>query len=964
MRKQLGFFTKLFTLTLLTSFSLSSTYAQDKIQQKIDKLKAKLALAESQLGSKAPKEMVSTPVLPSPIKGASVEGISEYTLANGMKVLLIPDQSQQTITVNITYLVGSRHEGYGETGMAHLLEHMVFKGSTKHTNIPKELSDHGARPNGTTWLDRTNYYETFAANDENLKWALDLEADRMVNSFIKKEDLESEYSVVRNEFEMGENSPASVLNDRIVSTAFLWHNYGNSTIGSREDIERVPIENLKAFYQKYYQPDNAVLIVSGKIDPEKTLNLVNEYFAVIPRPTRVLTPTYTKEPAQDTEYEVVLKRVGDAQNIGALYHMPPGTHEDFAALDVLTDILTSRPSGPLYKALVETKLATSTDGYLFGLKEPGYAYFSADVAKDGDLNAAKVAFLTTLNEAATRDFTQEEINRAKTQTSKNFDQITRNSEVFAKQLSEYIAKGDWRTFFLFRDAIEKVSIDDVERVAQKYFRPSNRTVGVFVPTNEPDRVFIPEAPNVEELVKDYKGKKQLAQGEAFDPSPSNIDARNTIGTLSNGMEYSLLSKSTRGNAVFANMTIRIGDLNTLSNIGMTDNLAAAMLMRGTKNLGRQALKDSLDALKSSVNIGGGGNLVSVSINSTKENLSKVLNIVEDVLKNPAYDANEFDLLKNEMKGQIESQISEPMALAGMQFQKVMSDYPKGDPRYVPNFEEQLEMLKSADLDKVKNLHKELYGTNNASISIVGDFDAEQTLGLLKSKFGSWSSQKPFARIASDFKANPAKAESIKTPDKANALFLAGINLPMKDSDPDYLALNVANYLLGGGFLNSRLAVRIRQKEGISYGVGSNVSASPLDNTGTFMSYAIYAPENADKLKTVFIEELNKVRNEGFTKEELEQAIPGIIQSRQVSRAKDNELASKLNSYLYLDRKMSFDAHFEDKLKALTLDEVNNVFRRYIDPSKLTMVQAGDFDKKFAEKKEEKPAAPATTGGDN
>lgn len=208
----------------------------------------------------------------------SVEGITEYRLPNGLRVLLFPDPTKQTITVNITYMVGSKHENYGETGMAHLLEHLVFKGTPKHANIPQELTEHGARPNGTTWYDRTNYFETFAATEENLRWALDLESDRMVNSFIAKKDLDSEMTVVRNEFESGENSPFRVLLERVFSSAFLWHNYGKSTIGARSDIENVPIDRLQGFYRKYYQPDNAVLLVAGKIDEAKTLTLVDQYF--------------------------------------------------------------------------------------------------------------------------------------------------------------------------------------------------------------------------------------------------------------------------------------------------------------------------------------------------------------------------------------------------------------------------------------------------------------------------------------------------------------------------------------------------------------------------------------------------------------------------------------------------------------------------------------------------------------
>src|SRR2546426_6425521 len=214
----------------------------------------------------------------SPKKIAAVEGITEYQLENGLRVLLFPDSSQSKVTVNMTVLVGSRQEGYGETGMAHLLEHMVFKGTPKHPHVPKELQEHGAQFNGSTSNDRVNYFETLAAADENLDFALELEADRMVNSFIKKEDLDSEMTVVRNEFERGENSPGSVLSQRVSSAAYNWHNYGKSTIGNRSDIERVPIENLRAFYKKYYQQDNIVLIVAGKINVGEICRRVQKQF--------------------------------------------------------------------------------------------------------------------------------------------------------------------------------------------------------------------------------------------------------------------------------------------------------------------------------------------------------------------------------------------------------------------------------------------------------------------------------------------------------------------------------------------------------------------------------------------------------------------------------------------------------------------------------------------------------------
>ena len=278
---------------------------------------------------------------PEPV--ASVEGITEYRLDNGLRVLLFPDPSKPQITVNITYLVGSRHEGYGETGMAHLLEQLLFKGTPGHPDIMQELTERGAQPNGTTSVDRTNYFEILPASDDNLEWALDLEADRMVNSFVATEDLASEMTVVRNEMESGENNPLGVLVQRTVSTAYLWHNYGNSTIGARSDVENVPIERLQAFYRKYYQPDNAMLVVAGNFDESAALDLVVEKFAPIPRPERVggdiLYPTYTEEPTQDGERTVTLRRVGDVQHAVSLYHMPSGSHAEFAAVDVLSFVL-------------------------------------------------------------------------------------------------------------------------------------------------------------------------------------------------------------------------------------------------------------------------------------------------------------------------------------------------------------------------------------------------------------------------------------------------------------------------------------------------------------------------------------------------------------------------------------------------------------------------------------------------
>src|SRR5215471_16048962 len=374
-------------------------------------------------------------------KLSTVEGITEYRLANGLRVLLFRDPSNAKITVNVTYLVGSTDESYGETGMAHLLEHMLFKSTKTRPAIMKEIQDHGASFNGSTSWDRTNYFETFDATEPNLEWALGLEADRMVNSRVAKDELDTEMTVVRNEFESGENSPTRVLFERTMSTAYVWHAYGKSPIGSRSDIENVPIERLQAFYRAHYQPDNAILTVAGRFDDAKALTLIARDFGAIPKPTRVLPTRYTVEPVQEGEREVIVRRVGDVQIIMAAYHVPAGAHPDFVPLQLATSALADEPSGRLYKALVEKGLASDVGVDTLQLHDPGVVIFYAMVRKESSLDAARDAMFATLDDFRTHPFTAEEVQRAKNSALSQFERMMNNSQQVAGQLGEWEAIG-------------------------------------------------------------------------------------------------------------------------------------------------------------------------------------------------------------------------------------------------------------------------------------------------------------------------------------------------------------------------------------------------------------------------------------------------------------------------------------------------------------------------------------------
>jgi len=878
-------------------------------------------------------------------KVTSVEGITEYKLPNGLKVLLFPDQTKQTVVVNMTYLVGSRHENYGETGMAHLLEHLVFKGTPKHPNIPAELTSHGTRPNGSTWYDRTNYFESFGSTDENLNWALDLEADRMINSYIAKKDLDSEFSVVRNEMESGENDPFSVLLQKVTAISYDWHNYGKDTIGARSDVENVPIDRLQAFYRRYYQPDNAVLLVAGKFDEAKTLDLIKKYFGPIPKPERVLPPNYTIEPTQDGERQVTVRRVGDTQLVMNSYHTPSATHADGAAIEMLGSVLSDQPSGRLYKSLVETKKASSVFNVTFPTKEPGVLVLGAELKKDMPLDTARTTLTETIENLINNPPTKEETDRARTGMIKNIELSLNDSNRVGLEMSEWIARGDWRLFFIFRDRIRKVTPEDIKRVAGTYLKQSNRTLGLFVPTEKPDRSDIPfvKDSDITAMVKDYKGDAIVAQGEAFDPSPANVESRTKRAKIG-GIDVALLSKENRGDSVVANLTLRFGDEKSLMNRGDAASFAGQLLQRGTSKHTRQQLQDEFDRLKARVGVFGGATSANASIETTRQNLPAVLRLVAEILRDPVFPQTEFDQLKQETLTGIESQRSEPTSVAITALGQHFNIFPKGHPQYSGSIEENIAGVKAVTLDEVKKFYKDFYGASNGQMTIVEDFDEKEVSDLKQDLFGNWKSPSAFARIKGEYRDIAPLNVNLETPDKANAFFIARLNLKMRDDNPDYPAMILGNYILGGGFLNSRLATRIRPKEGLSYGFGSGFHASSLDETGAFSANAIYAPENVVKLEAAFKDELAKMNSAGFTTEEIAAAKSGWLQSRQLSRAQDRELSSRLNGFLFLNRTIAWDADLEAKVGAVTVEQVNAVMKKYITPEKISIVKAGDFAK--------------------
>ena len=874
-----------------------------------------------------------------------VEGITEYRLANGLQLLLVPDDSKPTTTVNVTYRVGSRYEGYGETGMAHLLEHMLFKGTPTTPKVWPEFAKRGLRANGSTWFDRTNYFASFAANDDNLRWYLSWQADAMVHSNVARADLDTEMTVVRNEMEKNENDPSHVLHQEILGAMYQWHNYGKDTIGARSDVENVDIAHLQAFYRTYYQPDNATLTISGRFDPARVRGWVSEYFGAVPKPSRVLAPTYTLDPTQDGERSVTVRRAGGSPRLMLGFHVMPGAAPDFAAVDLLTQVMADSPGGRLHKRLVARQLASSAWAEAWDLAEPGVTFFGVELAPGQSVDRARDELIATVASLVSEPVTAEELERARTQWLNAWDKNFDDPEKVGVQISGAIAQGDWRLYFLARDHVRNVTLADIRRVAGEWLVRDNRTLATYLPTAQTERAPAPARVDVAALVKGYKGDPNVAQAEAFDVTPANLDARTQDFTLDSGLRVALLPKGARGQTVQARLRLHYGSAETLKNQETVASFVAALIDEGGAGMSRQQIADEFDRLQADVSFGAGGQTVFASITTKRERLPAVIALVGKLLREPAFAAAPLEELRQRSLTVIEGLRKEPDAVIGNLVRRYGNPYPRGDLRYSPTFEESEQDVRAVTLAQLADFHRRTYSAASGEFAAVGDMDAAAVRQALVSAFGSWGQPTAgplaYVRAPRPLQAVAPARFVERTPDKQNANLFAALAMPINDSAADYPALLMANQLFGGGG-SSRLWKRIREGEGLSYGVGSGIAFSPFEANSTFAVSAIFAPQNQTRVETALREELMRSLRDGFTADELEQARSGFLSARRLSRAQDGGVASALALNLELKRRFAWSQQVDDALQALTIDQVNAAWRKYVDADRLVLGWGGDF----------------------
>ncbi|UBF27554.1 insulinase family protein [Kovacikia minuta CCNUW1] len=872
------------------------------------------------------------------------ENVRKTVLDNGLTVLTKEVDTAPVVTVQIWYRVGSRDETPGINGIAHQLEHLMFKGTkARPIQFGRFFSALGSDSNAFTSYDQTAYFGT--VEEDKLKALLLLEADRMQNSLIGDKELASEKRVVISELQGYENSPNYRLGRAVMKSAFPNSPYGLPVGGTKADVQQFTVEQVRDYYQTFYRPDNATLIIVGNFKTEPTLALVKETFGQIPKATAPLPnakPTGQSKPSRQAAAKspIVLKEPGSAALLNEVYPLPDAKSPDVAALQVMDYILTGGRSSRLYQALVETGLASDAGGYAANLIGAGWYEFSVTAAPGKELSQIDQVLQKTLADLRDQGVTQEELNRAKTQLRASI--ILRNRDIAsqAQQLGDdQTTTGDYRYTDRLLAAISKVTAADVQKVARTYLAPTNRTVGFFEPTqlngkpgtssgnfSQTAENFSPGAPVDPAEVAKYLPPLNPTGNSTNQPLPEKL-------TLANGLHVLLLPDRSTPTVTLSGFIQAGSSFDQPQNSGLA-SLTASNLMNGTKTRDALTLAKALENRGASLNFSANREGVGVSGSALASDLPTLTQILSDVLQNASFPSDELELSRKRALIGLKQQLDNPSWLARKVFQQTI--YPENHPFYTFPTEASLTQIKR---DDVVRFYEEHYRPDTTILTLMGDFDPAQVRALLNQDLGQWQTGKEAPNLV--FPQVPLPKSNVRLnptlPGKTQSITLMGYNA-IDRKDPRYYAALVLNQILGGDTLSSRLGTEIRDRQGLTYGIYSGFQAGM--HPGPFLISMQTAPEDADKAIASTLSLLKQIREQGFTETEVATAKRSLTSSYPVELADPDSLASTILMNAVYGLSADEIQQFPNKIAAVTPQQVNQVVQELLHPDRIVVVTAG------------------------
>jgi zinc protease len=872
---------------------------------------------------------------PATLDMALTAGVTETVLPNGLRVLTKEVHTAPVVSFSVWYPVGSRNEHSGITGISHLVEHMMFKGTQRYRvgEIARTLFLNGASFNANTYYDWTSYYETLAA--DRLELAMQIESDRMAHSRMEKADLASEMTVVRSELEGGENDPETLLRRAVVAAAFEAHPYHWPIIGWRSDVEQMPRDAIYRYYKTHYGPNTATVVIVGDFETPRALAQMRRYFGVI-KPIPPPPPVYTTEPSQRGERRVLVKQAGPLPMVMLAYKAPSATSPDFYALDVLGTVLGDGRTSRLYQGLVEKELASGIEAGAPSLRDP-FLFFVAATARPGvSVDRLEAAMLEAVDRVKSAPVAPDELARAQRQIAASFAYQTDSVTAQAREIGYWAMVDDWRYLATYLDRIRAVTPADVQAVAQKYFVADQRTVGHFVPTAD----GTPPGPPPQEVAARVEKPGRGARPIPIPPvakTPS-ADRHVTRFTLPNGI--TVVVQANAASPTFALLaSLPAGQAVEPPDRAGLASLTAAMLTRGTEQATALQFATALEDVGASLSATADALTTMIAGRAESRDFDRLLDLFADMLRRPTFPEGELGRLKGEAQAQLARARDDPDRVAGRAFERAV--YPAGHPLRPVTFEEAEAAIGAITRDEVERFYRQQYRPEALILVLAGNVPADRVRAAIEERLGTWPGSPRGPAPAPPDVPLQAAAErvTIPMPDKAQTAILWGHAGGLRRSDPDFYAAQIMNLVLGGGgALNSRLGTVIRDELGLAYTVESGFDATLYP--GPFEVALGTNPANARKAIDALVREVTRLRDAGITPRERDEAV-AYLTGRFPLRLETNAgMADVLWAMEFYHLGADYLDRYADHYRAVTVAQANEAARRHLQPGRATLVIAG------------------------
>lgn len=886
----------------------------------------------------------------------SDQQVEEYKLDNGLRIVLAPNDKENKVFMNTVYLTGSLNDPKGKGGLAHLLEHLAFKGTEniKEEEFQRRLNQYTLMTNASTDYYSTKYTNIIRPEQQAIEQVLDLESERMDKLVLQEKYVPSEIAIVMREREVRMDQPFAVLMDKMWKSAYGNQSLGRLPIGDLDELQSIKMQELNKFYRQWYAPNNAIIVISGKFDKTAVVKYIDQKFSPIAArqiPEQAKVPVL--DSAQIQQREFVVQKGSDLAKFNI--YMNGKNDQIKTTLALAPYLYTMQPSGHLYSSMVEAGTSTAVQSSTWLDRDFNVVFMGAVYAPNHDQKKVAADLISGVEQ--NKAFNDAELKRVKSLIQNQADNVRNNAVAMGGRLSEYAVsyQGGWDQYFKDLKEVQALKLNDVNQTLQQFLISSHRISGDIQPTPEDQKKALEQQKSKDIKTRDQSKEKpepfkdiQVYQNEVTQYQQSSqqrlqaIEPQIQRGKLSNGMQYALYPTTTPDDKTYASIHVNFGNTTSLFNQSEIIELTAYLLLRASDRYSLQDIADkSIDAGGVAVAQAAENGMI-IQINAKKEKFDAFFNYIIEVMKNPKFEQSQFDLIKQQSLSALNRPYTEPETVSALTMARLLERYQPGDLRY--HFEPELakKHMQAASNEQVKALYKKFFAMDHAQVAVTGQFDAQKMQKTLQKSFGRWSSTQDYQRVSAPYVAYSAKTVHALAEQREFGNYQALLTLPMRYDDPDAAAMYVFSYILGNSQLSSRLAMELREKNALVYGFGSQLDLDQFENSGALTIQANYSAGKSAEVSRSVHKVLQQLLTRGVTAQELEAAKADMMKKRVTSLDDARSIHAMLGAQLETNTTMKKREQRDQEIAKLTKADVDAVIKKYIQLDRLVEVMADQY----------------------